>query len=165
MFKVKQFCTGAWMVVNVDGEGVLHSDGNLYTTAEYLPTEKLAQALLDKFQPKHVWEHGDVFINALSTPMICIGNLIGAIKVFCITGMGCDCNHNAKALLETGKFLFNIKEKLSQKVFIITENYDYEGGNIVGVYSTRKRAEKVQEVMEVEKHPCDFVEIEEQEVL
>lgn len=41
----------------------LHSDGQSLSTIEFWPTREHAQAVLDKFypEPKHEWEHGDVF--------------------------------------------------------------------------------------------------------
>lgn len=40
----------------------LHSDGSILNTVEYFPTHEQAHAVLDKFQPKHEWVHGDVMI-------------------------------------------------------------------------------------------------------
>ncbi len=42
-------------------ECYLHSDGSILSCCEFWPTEEQAQAVLDKFQPKHVWKHGDMF--------------------------------------------------------------------------------------------------------
>ena len=64
MFKVNEL-QGIHLFKIVDSQrGVcLHSDGSILTTSEYWPTREQAQAVLDKFQPKHVWKHGDVFKN------------------------------------------------------------------------------------------------------
>ena len=95
----------------------LHSDGQVFDTPEYWPTEVDAQAVLDKFYPKpeHVWEHGDVFESGNGN-----GNIMIYMKyegsgkspqAFCIHGpiggpaLSLDC-------LDGAKFLFNIKEKI-----------------------------------------------------
>jgi hypothetical protein len=66
--------------------------------------------------PQHKWEHGDIFENRYGTDMICIEDMRNGqksqIRVYCLTGPGCDCTHNTAVFLEKAKFLFNIKEKL-----------------------------------------------------
>jgi len=66
MFKVNMCCNrqrvNVFKIVD-DNYNYLHSDGAIYPCGEYWPTRKQAQAVLDKFQPKHIWKHGDVFRN------------------------------------------------------------------------------------------------------
>lgn len=64
----------------------------------------------------HKWEHGDVFENRYGNAMICIEDMRNGqnsqIRVYCLTGPGCDCTHSTEVFLEKAKFLFNIKERL-----------------------------------------------------
>ncbi len=63
--------------------------------------------------PSHKWKHGDVFLNDFGVRMIYIRLKLEIKKeyVFCISGP-CGYAHNTEDFLSTGKFLFNIKEKL-----------------------------------------------------
>lgn len=110
MFRVEE-CIARNCFVLQDGDVYLHSDGSIYGTGEYWPTREDAQAVLDKFQPKHVWKHGDVFINRTGTTMIYI-MLINKPQIFCCPG---ECSGHVTDMeyyLENAKFLFNIKEKI-----------------------------------------------------
>jgi hypothetical protein len=78
--------------------------------------EKLEKAQKDLETPsQHKWEHGDVFSNCKTSTMICIRDIAAStkpIRVFCLSGIGCDFGHLPEDFLKDGKFLFNIKEKL-----------------------------------------------------
>ena len=110
MFRIVAVAVGSsYRITDEDGNS-LHSDGSVYRTAEYWPTEADAQAVLDKFYPKpeHVWKHGDVFEN-------CCGKQIylkregGEITV----NLGHEDSNGTPAVqLPGAKFLFNIKEKI-----------------------------------------------------
>ena len=106
MFRVKRYMKGDWFIS--DGFKFLHSDGSIYYTVELFPTGETAQAVLDKYQPEHVWKHGDVFEN-------CCGKQIylkregGEITV----NLGHEDSNGTPAVqLPGAKFLFNIKEKI-----------------------------------------------------
>ena len=81
----------------------------------------MAQEELEKAKKeKHIWKHGDVFVNINEEVMICYnditrgaGNgLLRAICIVCESGLvGC-CTHRMEAFLPGAKFLFNIKDKL-----------------------------------------------------
>lgn len=97
-----------------DGHGhSLHSDGSVYNTAEFFPTEEIAQKVLDKFypKPKHEWEHGDVFKRASGTVMVylVIHGMGPVVYLLDYSGPG---KGTVNACLADAKFLFNIKEKL-----------------------------------------------------
>ena len=82
-----------------------------------LVLDKLEKAQKDlETPPLHKWKHGDVFENRYGTAMICIEDMRNGqesqIRVYCLTGPGCDCTHSSAVFLEKAKFLFNIKEKL-----------------------------------------------------
>ena len=81
--------------------------------AANLVLERLEKAQKDlEKPPPHKWEHGDVFENEWGVTMIYItSTLQGRMYVYCISG-SCDCFHKPENFLSTGKFLFNIKEKL-----------------------------------------------------
>ena len=83
--------------------------------AAELVLEKLEKAQKDLESP-HGWKHGDVFETRYGSPMICIDDMCNGrnsrIRVYCLTGPGCDCTHSSVVFLEKAKFLFNIKEKL-----------------------------------------------------
>ena len=93
----------------------LHSDGSVYRTVEYFPTREQAQAVLDKFQPKHVWKHGDVFETKTG----------GTIMVYLIVADGpvvyvLDYSGPGKGTvdycLKDATFLFNIKTVIKDKL-------------------------------------------------
>ena len=63
MFEVYQ-CR-SYKVVDEQGN-FLHGDGSVLLRGEFWPTKEQAQAVLDKYRPKHVWKHGDVFSNMVS---------------------------------------------------------------------------------------------------
>ena len=100
----------------------LHSDGAVYDNqyAEWWPTEEQAQAVLDKYPPKHVWVHGDVFrwdeSDGYWSVMIHLKLADGPV-VYCLMDIfRRDANyHPALAdpspeyLLANATFLFNIK--------------------------------------------------------
>ena len=91
-------------------DNYLHSDGSVLSCAEFWPTREQAQAVLDKYQPEHVWEHGDVFKRESGTVMIYIDTIGKGASVFCVdhkpyVNGGLSCTDGAT-------FLFNIKDKL-----------------------------------------------------
>ncbi len=91
----------------------IHSDGRILSTREYWPTEEQAQAVLDKYRPKHVWKHGDVFTNCGGATWLY--SIKGDIPdVICISGSDGDGTLEIQMDESVGiKFLFNIKAKLS----------------------------------------------------
>lgn len=98
-----------------DVNAYLHSDGSVFKTPEYWPTRKDAQAVLNKFQPKHVWKHGDVFELSKGTILIYLVGEHEEELVFKISGYGFTAhndNQTAAYWLRGATFLFNIKEKL-----------------------------------------------------
>ena len=62
--------------------------------------------------PQHRWEHGDVFRNCHTVPMICIKISGRPLEVFCTGGCIGHRKSETDLFLKDGKFLFNIKEKL-----------------------------------------------------
>lgn len=97
----------------------LHSDGSVYPcAAEYWPTQEVAQIILDKFQPKHVWEHGDVFEckeEIEGAIMIYMGAKYDKPQVFYLLhSVYSDLHATLPACryLKNAKFLFNIRSKL-----------------------------------------------------
>ena len=117
MFRVRQMTRKNWFIM--DACGHLHSDGKVLDSREYWPTEEEAQAVLDKFypKPKHVWEHGDVFlcegcIMIYMNPKYCEHGP----QVFYIgTNSGysdLDASDLAQNYIKHAKFLYNIKEKI-----------------------------------------------------
>ncbi len=114
MFYVEPYNLSAAYIIPDDKGKFLHSDGSIYTTAEYWPTKEDAQKVLDKFQPKpkhewkHEWKHGDVFENSVGIqiylepkkgPMVC-----GLTRS--------NSDGTPEIQLDGAKFLFNIKEKI-----------------------------------------------------
>ncbi|KKK57424.1 hypothetical protein LCGC14_3054590, partial [marine sediment metagenome] len=97
----------------------MHSDGSVLNTCEYWPTRELAQAVLDKYQPAHVWVHGDVFDDGNGQwPKIYIHIMGEKPQVFRLCG---PIGENGMPTLSMVKsytncpgvtFLFNIKDKL-----------------------------------------------------
>lgn len=114
MFKVKRFANTSYYV-NRGGRENLHSDGQILQTREYWPTEAQAQAVLDKFQPPHVWVHGDVFKAAsncgLDHPMMYVTTGGYGPYVIHLTNyqVRSRCLEN---YLENATFLFNIRSKI-----------------------------------------------------
>lgn len=115
MFNVKQ--SGIRFVPHYisDGEdNYLHSDGSIYNTTEYFPTEKIAQAVLNKFQPPHIWKRGDVFMNTLiDVKMIYLVNLYKKPCIFYLED-GWEPTRSVEHYLKNAKYLFNIKEKINE---------------------------------------------------
>jgi hypothetical protein len=95
-----------------DARRFLHSDGSILNTPEYWPTREAAQVVLDKFQPKHEWKHGDVF------ELTKHGFIMMYIHLNCKNPRVIHLNHamvatlSACRYLEDAEFLFNVMEKL-----------------------------------------------------
>ncbi len=94
----------------------LHSDGSVYRTVEYWPTRELAQTVLDKYYPKHVWKHGDVFNSDGEYPKVYIKISDQQPQVFHLQGAPNDegmvaMGHFSK-YLKDATFLFNINNIL-----------------------------------------------------
>ena len=62
MFEVKKY-TGRWYIIDERGFSLHRNGDSFYSCPEWFPIQELAQAVLDKYWPSHVWEHGDVFYN------------------------------------------------------------------------------------------------------
>ena len=111
MFEVKRLCYSTYFIQNEMGQ-YLHSDGSIYDTAEYFPSEKTAQAVLDKYYPKpeHEWKHGDVFKNDIGT-WIYLQRRDGTVVTDIIR-----TNSSGTPEIQTNsdnvEFLFNIRERL-----------------------------------------------------
>ena len=115
MFEVKQYGSGRSWYIGDSKCNYMHRDGEVLSTREYWPTEEQAQAVLDKFQPKHVWLHGDVFK---------VSKTWGSIMMYvCPRGeeprvvylnydMVTTCR--VSAYLDEATFLFNIADKIKE---------------------------------------------------
>ena len=112
MFKIDECITSKSFAIR-RGMSYLHSDGSIYRTGAYFPTREDAQKVLDKFQPKHVWVHGDVFMSGC-LPMIYFEYACQkAPQAICLTRpIAGPALGNMDHRLKTAKFLFNILEKL-----------------------------------------------------
>ncbi|KKL97296.1 hypothetical protein LCGC14_1835880 [marine sediment metagenome] len=100
----------------------MHRDGEIvYGAPEYWPTEEQAQAVLDKFQPEHVWEHGDVFKSFKNDGLMMLIDLGTRYdpeprSVFYLPNVrrfGVYIT-SVEEYLEKATFLFNIKERLDE---------------------------------------------------
>lgn len=118
MFEVTNRNSDRYYITD-DQELYLHSDGSVfYRSIEYWPTQEVAQIILDKFQPKHVWEHGDVFEcreEIEGAIMIYMGAKYDKPQVFYLLHPTYDnlgTSLPACRYLENAKFLFNIRSKL-----------------------------------------------------
>ena len=91
----------------------LHNDGREFKKCpEWFPTRELAQVVLDKYQPKHVWEHGDVVECYDGAIVICIKKSGEEIRIFGIDGVY-KAEYDVEINLDgEATFLFNIREKL-----------------------------------------------------
>lgn len=96
----------------------LHCDGRVIDVCEYFESKEAAQKVLDKYypEPKHVWEHGDVFRFETSSDfgiMIYIHYYSAKDDPFvCYVNKAYKSYGELDYYLENAKFLFNIKEKL-----------------------------------------------------
>ena len=118
MFEIRQWRSGNnYCVAETISAGewnYLHSNGKIYhCAAEYWPTKEEAQAVLDKFQPKHISKHGDVFESARGIKMIYMhyysnrpAQAIGLIEP--VAGPALDMD----SCMDGAEFLFNIREKI-----------------------------------------------------
>ena len=113
MFKVTKWTnSGNWSITD-ENRNYMHGDGSVFhRCGEYWPTREQAQAVLDKYQPPHVWEHGDVFEDRTGRYiMMYLNPKFGKEQV-------CHLNHNLAAgcrvsrYFRSATFLFNIKDKL-----------------------------------------------------
>lgn len=117
MFSIEQVPCGHYCIVN-ECAASLHSNGTIYRTNEYFPTREDAQAVLDKFRPQHVWEHGDVFSIPGGYTMIYMNAKYATHgpQVFYIGFNDGLIDLNASCSIEDylkiATFLFNIKEKI-----------------------------------------------------
>ena len=120
MFEIRQFRNGSnYCIAETIRSGewnYLHSNGKIYhCAAEYWPTKSEAQAILDKFypKPKHVWEHGDVFVTKGGLFMIYIAPIYNKPPLaFCLTSPIGGPADDTDDCLSRSKFLFNIREKI-----------------------------------------------------
>lgn len=111
-FKVRK-SHGTTYYISDGDDHYMHSEGRILSTTEFWPTHEQAQAVLDKFRPKHVWVHGDVFRDTNRTPFICFTYYDGSLKAFCLRGSMIE-NHveHIGVYIKDATFLFNIKDKL-----------------------------------------------------
>ncbi len=114
-FEVKQLLNGTCYIS--DGSAnYMHRDGEIvYDAREYWPTRKQAQAVLDKYQPAHVWRVGDVLECNDKTYifiLMCSGmqQLVGLGPFGRVGLLG--GNYHIDVMLKDATFLFNIKDKL-----------------------------------------------------
>lgn len=116
MFDVSQPCKkGNWCIreqVENRDHRFMHRDGEIVLNcAEYWPAKEQAQAVLDKYQPPHVWEHGDIF-DVGGCKMMYLhwyDHRAGVIHL----DMSDTYVHNSVAdYLCNATFLFNIKSRL-----------------------------------------------------
>ncbi len=118
MFEVNELLSiHQFKIIGVDAQrGVcLHSDGSILTTSEYWPTREQAQAVLDKFQPKHVWVHGDVFKFKTDCDygiLIYLNHICEILPKLEYVDRECDTHSGLDYYLDSATFLFNIKDKL-----------------------------------------------------
>jgi hypothetical protein len=112
MFKVKQWRkAGNWSIVNKHVD-FMHRDGEVVSNCpQYWPTREQAQAVLDRYQPPHVWEHGDVFENVVSSRWIYLCPNREAEPIVVNLNRAGGGGTPATQLAEA-TFLFNIKDKL-----------------------------------------------------
>lgn len=118
MFKIYK-TTGGFFYIKDENDNRLHSDGRVLPTVESWPTRADAEAVLDKFCPKHIWKHGDVFKYSSGAIMIYI-LLKTTSSVYCLRPGSHRPNKNyhpnragdLSYLYESVEFLFNIKDKL-----------------------------------------------------
>ena len=112
MFEVKEAnLADAYLIWNKVDDSFLHSNGNIFPACpEWWPTRELAQAVLDKYQPKHVWEHGDVFEGTLYTMMFLHSKHERPTVVYLNSDIA--ALQSVSRYLENATFLFNIREKL-----------------------------------------------------
>ncbi len=124
MFEVRRYQSQLCMLFYIsDGlcvsDKYMHRDGEMIKGApEYWPARELAQAVLDKYQPEHVWEHGDVFESGdpiTSGIMMYVYPIIShktePILVYINQGYY-PPTKGINTYLKDATFLFNIKDKL-----------------------------------------------------
>jgi hypothetical protein len=95
----------------------MHQDGSIVSKcSERWPTREQAQAVLDKYQPKHEWKHGDVFrLNGLTAyTMMYIDTCTpdDPPSVVYVNDNTRACGPTAE-YLAGAMFLFNIKDRLN----------------------------------------------------
>jgi hypothetical protein len=115
MFKVRQWMSNVNFEVTDENKNYMHSDGVVYhRCGEYWPTRKLAQAVLDKYQQPHVWEHGDVLILGGGTIATyhCLAFPHSVPAIFSLSGYKAFHGDTVPRALASAEFLFNIREKL-----------------------------------------------------
>jgi len=114
-FSVKQWRGNGnyYISDSVRSGNYLHRDGEVVNSAaEYWRTKKEAEAVLEKFYPKHVWKHGDVFTNCGGSEWLYVN--IDSNKPFIIC-LSVRCYGDIDIQMAKKydvKFLFNIKDKL-----------------------------------------------------
>ena len=115
MFKVMQWTNNGNFSITDENRNYMHGDGVVYhRCGEYWPTRKLAQTVLDKYQPPHMWEHGDVLVldgGTIATyHRLAFPHSVPAI--FSLDGHKTFHGDTVPCVLVSAKFLFNIREKL-----------------------------------------------------
>lgn len=111
-FKVKEYWGSGYYYIGDDSENYMHRDGEIILKArEYWPTQERAQAVLDKFQPPHVWKHGDVFKRKSGVVFIYLV-IYGTGPVVYLLGYSGPDKGILDVCLADATFLFNIKEKI-----------------------------------------------------
>jgi len=86
MFYVEHCNSLGYYVIADAARNSMHSNGKIYCGCyEYFPTPEDAQAVLDKFQPKHEWKHGDIAITPGGTQRLFI-EIKGELRIFNLCG-------------------------------------------------------------------------------
>jgi len=119
MFRIKKYGFAYYISddnILDDNAVCLHSDGNIYKTTEYFPSKKIARTVLNKYRPKHVWKHGDIFdyqghkMMYLNPKNHTSGK--PRTQVVYILNRFMFPLSPVSDYLEAGKFLYNIKDKI-----------------------------------------------------
>lgn len=108
-----RYIPNAYTIRNPQTKTCLHSDGSIYDghCAEWWPTREQAQAVLDKYQPVHVWEHGDVF-DVGGCKMMYLRWYDHRSGVMHLDTFNTGVHNRVDDYLCGATFLFNIKDKL-----------------------------------------------------
>lgn len=120
MFQVREYASCGYYYLDDGDDNCMHRDGEIIPHArEYWPTREQARTVLDKFRPKHVWKHGDIFHpcgGQISHTMMYVDpnvdhrstQVVYVHEALVPTGP-------VKAYLSGAVFLFNIEDALSDR--------------------------------------------------
>ncbi len=118
MFSIRVYISGSFYIMERESgtNNYLHGDGSVLSMREYWPIREQAQAVLDKYQPPHVWKVGDIleYKGKVYVFILMCNNMQQLVGLGPFGRVGLlGGKYHIDVILAGATFLFNINDKLS----------------------------------------------------